>query len=99
MVTLEYVVVQEDSKAFADVMEEMRRIRLRDGALAWGLYRDTADPTRYLEYFIVDSWAQHLRQHERTTVSDREVQDRVNAYHRGDDPPVVRHYISAEPGA
>ena len=99
MVTLEYVVAQEDSKAFADVMEEMRRIRLRDGALAWGLYRDTADPPRHLEYFIVDSWAQHLRQHERTTLSDREVQDRVNAYHRGDDPPIVTHYISAEPGS
>lgn len=96
MVTLEYVVRPEDAKAFSDVMQEMQRIRRRDGALAWGLYRDIADPSHHIEYFIVDSWAQHLRQHERTTVSDRALQDRVNAFHQGEDPPLVQHFISAE---
>jgi len=95
MVTLEYIVQPEDAEAFSDVMQEMQRIRRRDGALTWGLFRDVADPTHHIEYFIVDSWAQHLRQHERTTVSDRELQDRVNAFHRGDEPPLVQHYISA----
>lgn len=96
MVTLEYIVRPEDFRAFGDVMQEMRRIRRRDGALSWGLYRDIADPTHHIEYFIVDSWAQHLRQHERTTVSDQEVQDRVNALHQGNEPPLVQHFISAE---
>jgi hypothetical protein len=96
MVTLEYLVAPEDADAFSEAMEGMRRIRLRDGALAWGLYKDAADPMHHVEYFILESWAQHLRQHERTTVSDREVQERANAFHRGESPPIVSHYLSAE---
>ena len=95
MVTLEFMVDESDAEAFAEAMIEVQRMRRRDGARAWGLYRDTEDPRRHLEYFVVDSWAQHLRQHERTTVADRELQDHVGAFHRGPEPPVVSHLISA----
>ena len=45
-----------------------------------GLFVDVTDPGRYLEEFLVESWLEHLRQHERVTVSDREVQERVDLH-------------------
>ena len=36
----------------------------------------------------------HLRHRERVTQSDRALQDRVWAFHRGASPPAVRHFIA-----
>ena len=55
-------------------MKEMKRIRLRDGAIRWNLLRDSADPERYLEIFVTESWGEHLRQHERVTAEDRKAE-------------------------
>ncbi|MBI2365162.1 MAG: MFS transporter, partial [Deltaproteobacteria bacterium] len=59
------------------------------------LYYDPANPRRYVETFVVESWAEHLRQHERLTVSDRVAEERAVAFHVGDGPPVMSHYIYA----
>jgi hypothetical protein len=45
---------------------------------------------------MIDSWAEHLRQHERITVADRSVEYRVFSFHIGNKPPVVSHFV-AEP--
>jgi hypothetical protein len=76
-------------------MADMQRIRRRDGALQWGLFVDATDQWRYLEEFLVESWLEHLRQHERITISDREVQEWVRSLHVGPEPPRVSHYVSA----
>ena len=76
-------------------MADMQRIRRRDGALQWGLFVDATDRWRYLEEFLVESWLEHLRQHERVTVSDREVQAQVRLLHVGPELPRVSHYVSA----
>ena len=70
-------------------------IRRRDGAIRWGVFQDAATPGRHLESFLVDSWAEHLRQHERVTLADREIEDRVKRYHRGPEPPRVNHFLAA----
>jgi hypothetical protein len=44
----------------------MRRVELsrrRTGAVTWGLYQDSADPTRFIETFLASSWSEHLAQH------------------------------------
>ena len=95
VVRVEYSVNPQQSADFRKALAELRAIRRRDGAIRWGLFRDVADPSRFVEQFTVESWAAHLRQHQRMTVADRRVEDRVRAYHRGA-PPVVTHLI-AEP--
>ncbi|MDQ6758918.1 MAG: MFS transporter, partial [Acidobacteriota bacterium] len=62
--------------------------------IQWGLFEDASDPGRYVEAFLVESWAEHLRQHERITVSDREFEGRAWAFHQGTGPPRVTHWIS-----
>jgi Transmembrane secretion effector len=76
-------------------MNELRQIRLRDGAIRWGLWSDTGAAERQLESFVVESWVEHVRQHERMTAADRAVQARIHAFHRGAGPPRVTHYVSA----
>jgi quinol monooxygenase YgiN len=98
LVTIEYRVDPGKADEFAQAMQELGRVRRRDGAAFWGLYRDLSDPRRHVETFIVESWAEHVRQHGRATVEDRRVQERILAFHSGDGPPAVSHCI-AEPRA
>jgi hypothetical protein len=58
--------------------------------------RDSADPERYLEVFVTESWGEHLRQHERITAEDRRVEQRVQALHVGAEPPKISHLIAEE---
>ena len=95
LVTVEYSIDPADAAEFIAAMREMRRIRRRDGAVRWGLFEDAAKPGRYLESFLVQSWGEHLRQHERITVSDRKLEERALRFHRGEGVPKVAHWIAA----
>ena len=75
-------------------MREVSRIRRRDGAMQWGLFVDSADPTLHTEVFMVSSWIEHLRQHERVTHADTDLQDRARAFHLGPEPPEIQHLIA-----
>ncbi|XGV98440.1 MAG: MFS transporter [Leptolyngbya sp. BL-A-14] len=95
LVTIEYCIAPEQVNAFMDAIDALRVVRLRDGAVRWGIFHDTADPTRYLETFIVESWLDHLRQYERFTVTDQAIRRRVFDLHQGDRPPEISHMIYA----
>jgi hypothetical protein len=93
LVAIEYAVISQQTAEFVEAMNEYGRMRRRDGAYRWGIFRDTEVANRYLEIFLVNSWAEHLRQHERQTQADRKLEVRIFNYLVGD--PVVRHLIYA----
>jgi MFS family permease len=95
LVMIEYSIDPARSESFASAMRTVGQVRKRDGAIRWGLFTDTANPGRYIETFIVESWAEHLRQHERVSVADRKIFDHIHAFNIGDKPPVVSHFIYA----
>jgi MFS family permease len=95
LVTLEYRVDDQNVKPFLRAMQKWGRIRRRDGAFRWGIFRDLERVDAYLETFLVSSWAEHLRQHERLTRADRELEEQLAKYARGE--PVIRHLIYTEP--
>jgi quinol monooxygenase YgiN len=94
LVTVEYRVEAEHADAFLRAMQQYEHVRRRDGASRWGLYRDLEHADVYLETFIVVSWAEHLRQHERLTRGDSDLEQLVASHARGE--PIVRHLIHAE---
>lgn len=99
LVTVEYFIDVAKTHDFTAAMRGVRLERLRDGAYRWGLYNDSAVPSRFVETFVVESWAEHLRQHERVTVADREIEEIVRAFHTGPGAPIITHFIYARGAA
>ena len=95
LVTMEYEIDTADAEPFVEAMNELGRVRRRDGAYSWDLYADLERPGVYLETFLVDSWSEHLRQHGRLTVADLELTKLTKSFHRGAEDPVVRHMLWA----
>ena len=96
LVVVEYTIEPAQRAAFAAAARELLRpIRKRDGAVFWELFVDSANPQRCVECWLVESWTEHLRQHERTTRSDREVQERVRRFTVGHER--TTHYIALSP--
>ena len=96
MTTVEYIVAPVHKPEFLAAMDQLARTRRRDGAFAWGVFRDAGQPDRFLEYFLEESWLEHLRHHERVTQDDRELQARVRALHSGPAAPLVTHFVAAD---
>ena len=77
-------------------MSALRRLaheRRRDGAYAWGVFEDAEEKGRYLETFLIASWMEHMRQHERVTNADRELQQEIRKLTTA--PPKVAHLVAA----
>ena len=98
LVTLEYRIDDADRDTFFVLMREMGAIRYRDGAIQWGFFEDVEDRGRFIEMFTVESWVAHLRQHTRVSASDKALQDKIFALHRGVTPPRVIHAVTPHGG-
>jgi MFS family permease len=96
LVLIEYRIDPRDREPFLAAIERLGHERRRDGAYAWGVFEDAAVEGRMVETFLVESWLEHLRQHERVTNADRVLQDTVHRFHTGG-TPTVTHLIAAEP--
>jgi hypothetical protein len=94
LVTIEYKVRSGRQRDFEMFMQHYSRIRRRDGASRWEIFRDVESDDQYFEVFLVASWAEHLRQHERQTLADQELEKKVLQCVQGD--PRVRHLIYAD---
>ena len=99
LVTIEYQVSAEEYDAFTRAIHKLRDVRLRDGSIRWGTYQDAAQPGRFVENFVVESWLEYLRQRERMTASDLLIREHVRSFHQGEEPPLVSHMIYARPFA
>jgi MFS family permease len=94
LVTVRYVIDPAKAPGFLKEIHKYERVRRRDGATRWGIFYDTEARHVFLETFLVDSWAEHERQHDRFTAADREVEKRVLSYAL--EPIKVNHYIHAK---
>jgi hypothetical protein len=95
LVTVEYRIDPAQRDAFLAAIERLGQERRRDGAYRWGVFEDAADPACMVETFLVESWLEHLRQHERVTNADRVMQAEVQHFNV-DGEPKVTHLIAAE---
>jgi hypothetical protein len=79
------------------LMAELQRTRFsrrRTGATSWRAWQDASDPSRILEQFVVASWDEHLRQHERVTKRDQGRLDRIRELTDPAHPVVVTHWLA-----
>lgn len=94
LIQIEYRVAPENRADFLKAIARLSAERRRDGAYAWGIVEDSADPGLMLEWFQVESWAEHMRQHQRVSRADADIQEDVMRFHQGEQRPVVRHFLA-----
>lgn len=94
MITIAYTIRRDDRAGFLAALHRLAEERRRDGAYAWGITEDAADPERIVEWFMVESWAEHLRQHRRVSRADADLQAEVLRFHSGAEAPKVDHLLA-----
>jgi len=97
LIQIEYRVEPQNREAFLHAVGAIEAIRRRNGASSWRIFRDLEDEQRFVERFVVTSWAEYLRLRSRMTVADREVQERVQQLHIGDVPIRISRLIGVAP--
>lgn len=94
MVTIEYRVQPAKRAEFIAAMQAVREMRRRNGAYFWELFHDSADPAHFVECFMDESWVEHLRQHERVSVADRQIQQHAKQYLLAGESTESRHWLA-----
>ncbi len=89
LVTVTFRINPEHAEEFIRAAHELGRVRRRDGAVRWSLFRDPSDPARYMETYVVESWL------ERFTVADHAIRNRVFSFHVDPAAPIVHRMILA----
>ena len=94
-ISVDYRIPLENYAAFTQVIHLLEGVRLRGGAVRWGIYRDAADAEHLNETFIMESWLDFLRSRERLTEADQAIRVQVNALHHGEESPKITFQIWA----
>ncbi len=96
VVEITYRIHTANVPTFMRVMTERRRIRRRDGARRWRLFRDLNDPRLWIETYEAPTWTEYVRHNLRLTKADANVSEQLRALHDGD-APAVRRLIERPP--
>jgi Transmembrane secretion effector len=99
VISIEYLISEEDVVEFLAVMAERRRVRRRDGARHWTLLRDLENPDVWIERYHTPTWLDYVRYNQRVTQADARIGDRLRALHRGTEPPRVHRMIERQTGS
>jgi MFS family permease len=97
LVQLEFRIPEAQRAPFLEAMQQVRRLRLRDGAMRWSLFQEPgpaqAGHLRFMECYLSSSMGEHLRQHHRNTNADREILARAFR-HDPEGRPRARHLVA-----
>lgn len=98
VVKIEYQIPGEYTKAFLALLHERRRAQSRLGARHWTVERDLQEPCQWTESFRTPTWTDYLRLNHRLTTADKELDDRLQAFHTGEHPPRMKLSIERPTG-
>jgi len=93
MVNVHYEVEHAQLKSFLDEIRLLGMSRKRDGAIFWGIFEEAGNPLHYVETYVVNTWLDHLRQHERISKQDAQIQVRIKALLKPGTEPTVSHFV------
>lgn len=98
-IEVQYRIPAERARDFYNLMREVQGIRSRNGAYDWALSRDIADPEVWCERYRCPTWNDYLRQRERRTVEEAEIQKRAMDLHFGLEPVRVKRWLDRPSGS
>ena len=98
-IELDYRVEPERAREYYEAMQRLRNARMRSGAFEWSLSRDIADPYLWTEQYHCPTWGDYLRQRERMTQGDLELQAAADVFHTGGREGRVRRRLERPTGS
>jgi quinol monooxygenase YgiN len=95
LIQIEYRIEPQHRAAFLAAIAAVGPTRRRNGAASWRIFRDLGDEERFVERYVIASWADYLRQRSRMTMADSQLQDAAARFQRADMPIRVSRFIGA----
>jgi quinol monooxygenase YgiN len=96
LIQVEYQVDPDHREAFFHAMQAVEPTRRRNGAVSWRVFRDLGEEGRFVERFIIDSWAEYVRLRTRATVADRMTHTAIEQFQRPAVPIRVSRFIGID---
>lgn len=93
VIEVQYRVRPELARSFYSVMQEIQQVRQRNGAYGWSLARDVSDVELWTERYHCPTWLDYLRQRNRPTKSEQELNRLAFDYHKGPEKPRIRRML------
>jgi MFS family permease len=93
VVEIVYAVDAGRRAAFLAAMEAVGRSRRRTGAALWMLTEESEDPSKIVEWFVLESWNEHHRQHGRWTKNDEQMWKYARSLVAAGTEPRVSHLV------
>lgn len=93
MIIIHYRVAEGKESEFLSLIHQLGRSRKRDGAYVWDILEDVTEPNHFIESYMLESWLEHLRQHERVTHTERVLQEKIHGLMKDNIPPRVTHFV------
>ena len=93
LIQLEYRIDPENRDAFLKAIQKVGPTRRRNGATSWRVFRDVGEEGRFVERYVIASWAEYVRLRSRMTMADSRLQQRVAELQRQDVPIRVSRLI------
>lgn len=97
LVQIEYFIDEERRAEFFEAVQTIEPTRRRNGASDWRIFRDLAQPGRFVERFVITSWAEYIRSRLRMTIADRRLQEKVMRMNRDEKPVRISRLIGINP--
>ena len=93
LIQIDYRIEPANRDAFLKSIYDVEPIRRRNGAGSWRIFRDLEEDGRFVERFIIASWAEYIRLRTRMTMADRRLLDHVQQMQRPGEPLRVSRFL------
>jgi MFS family permease len=93
IVEIEYRVPVDQARSFYRLVQEVQQTRQRNGAYGLSIARDLADLELWVERYHFPTWHDYLRQRDRMTPGERQLQQRAVDFHAGEEPLRVKRLL------
>ena len=98
-IELQYRIPEDKARDFYKLMRDQQKVRSRNGAYAWSLSRNIADPECWSERFSCPTWNDYLRLRNRRTLADSDLQRQAAKIHLGIEPIKVLRWLGRPSGS
>ena len=96
---IDYDVDPEQARTFYNAMQNMQKVRLRNGAYEWSLARDIENPAIWTERFHCPTWGDYLRMRSRYTQTDLAIHAEIKVFNRISGETKVRRKLERPIGS